>query len=75
MAGKTAIASLTSYGRVFPPANLPRYDRTIFLLINGRRTIADFSQLTKRSTEEIYASLHRLQNLQIITIETLPAQP
>lgn len=75
MVGETAIAIHTSYGRVFPPAHLPRYDRTIFLLINGRRTISDLSQLTKRSTEEIYASLHRLQNLQIITIETLPAQP
>jgi hypothetical protein len=73
--GENAVASLTHYGRTFPPTNLPRYDRTIFLLINGRRTVSDLSQLTNRRTEEIYTTLHRLQSLQIIALETLPTQP
>lgn len=69
-ASENAIATLTAYGREYPAANLPRYDRTIFLLINGRRTVPDLSQLTKRPQEEVFASLQRLSNLQLITIET-----
>lgn len=70
-----AIASLTTFGRTYAPANLPRYDRTVFLLINGRRTVSDLSQLIRRSPEEIYTSLQRLQDLQLITFETLAPQP
>jgi hypothetical protein len=70
-----AIASLTTFGRAYAAANLPRYDRTIFLLINGRRTVSDLSQLIRRSPEEVYTSLHRLQNLQLITFETLAPLP
>jgi hypothetical protein len=63
------VPSTTPEGRNFPLTALPRYDRTIFLLINGRRTIADLAQLTKRSPAEIYASLTRLQKQQLITME------
>ena len=69
------IATLTTFGRTYAAANLPRYDRTIFLLINGRRTVSDLSQLIRRSPEEIYTTLQRLQNQQLITFETLAPQP
>ena len=60
------VPSITDQGRNFPLAALPRYDRTIFLLINSRRTIADLAQLTKRSPSEIFASLSRLKRQQLI---------
>jgi hypothetical protein len=66
----STIATLTAYGREYAPANLPRYDRIIFLLINGRRTVSDLSQLTKRPQEDVFSTLQRLKNLQLITIET-----
>jgi hypothetical protein len=65
----TCVAVLTASGQIYPAARLPRYDRTIFLLINGRRTLIDLAQLTKRPVEEIYATFHRLQSLQLINIE------
>lgn len=73
-APETVIISHTSYGRDYPPSYLPRYDRTIFLLINGRRSVADLSHLTKRSLEEIYNTLQHLQNLQLIQVETRPTR-
>ncbi len=60
------VPSITLQGRDFPLTSLPRYDRTIFLLINGRRTIDDLAQLTRRSPAEVYASLNRLQKQQLI---------
>ena len=69
---ETVIVFHTDHGRNYPPSNLPRYDRTIFLLINGRRSVADLSHLTKRSLEEVYITLHRLKNLQLITVEAWP---
>jgi len=66
----SATATLTAYGREYAAANLTRYDRMIFLLINGRRTVSDLSQVTKRPQEDIFASLQRLKNLQLITILT-----
>ena len=66
----SAIATLTAYGREYAAANLTRYDRMIFLLINGRRTVSDLSQVTKRPQEDVFASLQRLKNLQLITILT-----
>jgi hypothetical protein len=65
---ESAIPSLTANGQGYPITNLPRYDRTIFLLINGRRTLADLAHLTKRSPAEVYASLRRLQDLQVIAL-------
>jgi hypothetical protein len=62
------IATLTAHGQIYPAAKLPRYDRTIFLLINGRRTLQDLAQLTKRPREEVYATLRRLLSLQLISI-------
>ena len=72
LAHETVIISHTSYGRDYSPSYLPRHDRTIFLLINGRRSVVDLSHLTKRSLEEVYKTLYRLQNLQLITFEALP---
>lgn len=63
------VPAITPEGRNVPLTSLPRYDRTIFLLINGRRTITDLSQLTKRSLSEIYASLSRLQRQRLITLD------
>ncbi len=60
------VPSITDQGRNFPLTALPRYDRTIFLLINSRRTIADLAQLTKRSPADIFASLNRLQRQLLI---------
>lgn len=60
------VPSLTDQGRNFPLTALPRYDRTIFLLINSRRTIADIAQLTRRSPAAIFASLSRLKKQQLI---------
>jgi hypothetical protein len=71
---ETVIISHTNHGRDYPPSYLPRYDRTIFLLINGRRSVADLSHLTKRSLEEIYDTLQHLQNLQLIQVETRPTR-
>jgi hypothetical protein len=69
IAHETVIASLTQHGKEYPAAQLPRYDRTIFLLINGRRTVVDLAQLANRSLEEIYSTFLRLKNAQLITIE------
>ena len=72
LAHETVIIYHTSYGRDYSPSYLPRHDRTIFLLINGRRSVVDLSHLTKRSLEEVYKTLYRLQNLQLITFDALP---
>jgi hypothetical protein len=68
LALEMAIASLTPTGRNYPIAQIPRYDRTIYLLINGRRTIADLAQLTKRSVEEVCNSLYRLKQQELVAI-------
>ena len=60
------IPLLTENARNFPLNNLTRYDRTIFLLINDRRTIGDLIQLTRRSLDEVYTSLYRLRDMQLI---------
>nr|HET6903290.1 hypothetical protein [Ktedonobacteraceae bacterium] len=67
------VATLTAHGRNFSAANLPRHERTIFLLINGRRTAVDLAQLTKRALDDVYVTLYRLQSMQLVTIHTLPA--
>lgn len=63
-----AIASLTPTGKNYPIAQIPRYDRVIYLLINGQRTIADLAQLTKRTIEEVCGSLYRLRQQELIVI-------
>src|SRR5947209_8815989 len=60
------IPVLTTTGREFPVNNLPRYHRTIFLLINGQRSVADLMHLTHRPLSEVYSSLHRLRAQQLI---------
>lgn len=62
------IPLLSAHAKGYPPENLPRYDRTIFLLINGRRSVSDLVQLTKRSLEEVYTSLYRLREHHLILI-------
>lgn len=69
-APEACLAVLTAHGKTYPASSLPRYDRTIFLLINGRRTLLDLAQLTKRPLEEVYATLQRLQSMQLITIQS-----
>jgi hypothetical protein len=63
-----ATASLTPFGKNYPIAQIPRYDRVIYLLINGRRTIADLTQLTKRTVDEVCNSLYRLKQQELIVI-------
>ena len=63
---ETVIPLLTANAKGYLPENLPRYDRTIFLLINGRRKVSDLVQLTRRSLEEVYTSLYRLQEQHLI---------
>ncbi len=68
LALEMAIASLTPAGKNYPIAQIPRYDRMIYLLINGRRSIADLTQLTKRTVEEVCNSLFRLKQQELIVI-------
>lgn len=69
------IPSITMVGKEQPVAHIPRYDRFIFLLLNGRRTVADLIQLTRRPVADLYASLYRLQNQKLIIIETYAQHP
>lgn len=62
------IPTLTEKARGYSRMNVPRYDRTIFLLIDGRRTIADLSHLTRRSLSAVCASLSRLRDQQLIEV-------
>jgi hypothetical protein len=66
------VPALTGEGREFSATTLPRYDRVVFLLINGRRSVTDLSQLTRRPTSEVLVTLQRLKNQQLIDIEILP---
>jgi hypothetical protein len=68
---ETVIPSLTALGKEYAATAVPRYDRIVFLLINGRRTLGDLAQLTRRTPAEVYASLQRLQEQGLIQL-TLP---
>ncbi|WP_376793667.1 hypothetical protein [Thermogemmatispora sp.] len=68
---ETVVPSLTTLGKEYAATAVPRYDRIVFLLINGRRTLADLAQLTRRTPAEVYASLQRLQEQGLIQL-TLP---
>ncbi len=67
-APELTIPTLTEKARGYPMMNVPRYDRTIFLLIDGRRTISDLSHLTRRSLSAVCASLSRLRDQQIVEV-------
>ncbi len=69
LALEMAIPSMTASGRNYAITQIPRHDRTIFLLINGRRTVADLAQLTKRTLDEVYTSLYRLKKQELIIVE------
>lgn len=66
--GQSLIPAITAQGRTVPLHSIPRYDRTVLLLINGRRTIADLAGLTRRGQADIYGSLSRLEKQQLITL-------
>jgi hypothetical protein len=68
IAPEVLVPLLTAYARGYPFERLPRYDRTIFLLINGQRSVSDLAKLTKRSLEKVYASLYRLKEQHLIVI-------
>ncbi|WP_052888632.1 hypothetical protein [Thermogemmatispora carboxidivorans] len=68
---ETVVPSLTALGKEYAATAVPRYDRIVFLLINGRRTLGDLAQLTRRTSAEVYASLQRLQEQGLIQL-TLP---
>ena len=68
IAPELMIPILTEKARGYPMMNVPRYDRTIFLLIDGRRTIADLSRLTRRSLSAVSASLSRLRDQQLVEV-------
>ncbi|WP_069806173.1 hypothetical protein [Thermogemmatispora onikobensis] len=68
---ETVVPSLTTLGKEYAATAVPRYDRIVFLLINGRRTLGDLAQLTRRTPAEVYASLQRLQEQGLIQL-TLP---
>jgi hypothetical protein len=68
VAPEATIPSLTAKAKNYPIMNVPRYDRTILLLINGSRSISDLTHLTKRSLPAIYASLSRLRDQQLIEV-------
>lgn len=59
----------TTLGRDYAIVQLPRYDRTIFLLINGRRNAVEISQLTKRPEHEVITTLQRLREQQLIIFD------
>ncbi len=69
---ETAVPTLTSLGRDYAATSIPRHDRIVFLLINGRRTLGDLAQLTRRTPAEIHATLQRLQGQGLITLEQPP---
>ncbi len=62
------VPTLTETAQGYPMLTVPRYDRTILLLIDGRRTIADISRLTRRSFSAVCASLTRLRDRQLVDI-------
>jgi hypothetical protein len=68
----TVVPTLTPRGKEYAATGLPRYDRIVFLLINGRRTLGDLAQLTRRTPGEIYTTLERLQQQGLISLEQPP---
>ena len=70
-APETAIPSLTPNGRQYPITNLSHHDRTIFLLINGQRSVADLIALTKRSLADVYNTLYSLRDQQLIVMQQI----
>jgi hypothetical protein len=69
LAREMAIPLMTPNGHNYAITQIPRHDRTIFLLINGRRTVADLAHLTKRTMDEVYASLYRLRRQELIIVK------
>jgi len=62
------VPTLTETARGYPMMMVPRHDRTILLLIDGRRTIEDISRLTRRTTSAVGASLARLKDRHLVDV-------
>ena len=69
IAPEAVIPSLTPNAREYPIATLSHHDRTIFLLINGQRSVAELIALTKRSLADIYNTLYILRDQQLIVMQ------
>jgi hypothetical protein len=66
---EAVIPELTPNARQYPVTKLSHHDRTIFLLINGHRTVADLIALTNRSLADIYNTLYILRDQQLIVMQ------
>ncbi len=62
------VPTLTETARGYPMMMVPRHDRTILLLIDGRRTIEDISRLTRRTISAVRASLARLKDRHLVDV-------
>ena len=71
VAPETVIPSLTPSAHQYPIPNLSQHDRTIFLLINGQRTVADLMALTNRSLADVYNTLYGLRDQQLIMMQQI----
>jgi hypothetical protein len=71
VAPETVIPSLTSNAQQYPITKLSHHDRTIFLLINGQRSVADLMALTNRSLADVYNTLYGLRDEQLIVIQQI----
>ncbi len=68
-APEAIIPLLTTTGRDFPVAQLPRMDRAVFLLINGKRSLVEISQITRRPQENVLATLQQLRDQQLLVFD------
>jgi len=72
VAAETIIPWLTLDAQQYPITNLSHHDRTIFLLINGQRTVADLMALTNRSRADVYNTLYGLRDERLIVMQQVP---
>lgn len=68
VAPEMVIPSPTPNASRYPITNLSHHDRTIFLLINGQRSVADLMALTNRSLADVYNTLYWLRDQQLIVM-------
>ncbi len=62
------VPTLTETARSYPMLTLPRHDRAVLLLVDGRRSIADIARLTTRTSSSVRASLARLREQQLLDV-------
>ena len=68
VAPERVIPSLTSGAHQHSITNLSHHDRTIFLLINGQRNVAELMALTNRSLADVYNTLYGLRDERLIVM-------